>query len=250
VLYLHGADLLDAGRFEDALRTLRALVCANHYPYDTPPNPEPDPYADCQPLAADSRFVPEAWFLIGDLHFESDGAPEELALAAAAYSRVPRDAGLQLGSFALYKLAWTSYRLDRFVDAVEQFSALLKLFARVPAAGAAILRPEAIQYLAICLVEDDWDSDGEPDPTDGLTRLQDPELIDQQLPWLSEVCHRLGVAYLDMADEQQAVRVLEHCLERPDLAELPEAQSVRSHLTARELADLVGRLVETARGDR
>jgi tetratricopeptide (TPR) repeat protein len=247
VLYLLGADLRDAGRIEDALVTLRALVCANRYPYGAPPSEATaESYADCRPRAADSLFVPEAWFLIGDIHFESDGAPDELELAEEAYSRVPHDAGKQLGGFALYKRAWTCYRLDRYADAVGHFSTLLELFERDPKAGAAILWPEAVQYLAICLVEDDWDLDGEPDEVDGLSRLQDPELIDQQATWTSEVCHRLGTAYLDLAREQQAIRVLEHCLSRPDLAALPEAQTVRSHLTARELADLVGRLVDAA----
>ena len=67
---------------------------------------------------------------------------------------------------ALYKLAWSYYRDNRFPEAVREFDNLVKYADARTAAGQKVgsdLRPEAIQYLGVSFAEPDWDGDTLPD---------------------------------------------------------------------------------------
>src|SRR5258708_23132557 len=89
--YLLGFCLGEMGEDQQAKQALLALVCANKYkPLDTPP-PAPknggseDVYDGCVPVRKDSKFLPESWTRISELHFYS---PSELTFAIAAFKKV------------------------------------------------------------------------------------------------------------------------------------------------------------------
>ena len=77
---------------------------------------------------------------------------------------------------ALYKLAWSYYRDNRFPEAVREFDNLVKYADARTEAGQKVgsdLRPEAVQYLGVSFAEPDWDGDTLPDPINGLQRAME-----------------------------------------------------------------------------
>ena len=157
--YLLGFCLGEMGQEAEGKQALLALTCANQYrPLDPPPPPAPaggstrgpltDVYKDCEPVRKDSKFLPEAWTRIGEMHFDNG----ELAQAISAYGRVLWFKDSSYYDKALYKLAWSYYRDNRFPEAVREFDNLVKYADQRTAAGQKVgsdLRPEAIQYLGV-----------------------------------------------------------------------------------------------------
>lgn len=104
-----------------------------------------------------SPLVDEAWFRAGELAFD-DG---DLPAALAAYGRVgPRAPFARLAAF---KQAWSHWRAGDMTRAAAGFQAVLD------DPGATLFAPEARQYLALALVEDDQDGDGAAEPPAGPT---------------------------------------------------------------------------------
>ncbi|MCS6799621.1 MAG: tetratricopeptide repeat protein [Myxococcota bacterium] len=259
VYYLIGYCLNEMGREREARVAWLNLVCANRYRYDaealareaenqalstesedagvrhpalTLDAPRPgasaatirvgdDPYADCQPVRPDAQFVSEAWFRIGEHHFEDYGDPNGVALAIAAYSRILANPDDDNYGLALYKVAWAYYRANRFPEAIQRFSQVVdwsdaQQGGRVQA--GAQLRPEALLYLAISFAYDDWNDNQVPDPEEGgprgIQRLQDPNLMPQDRPWTPEVYFQLGNVYFDENKLPEAIEVWRLALQR------------------------------------
>ncbi len=105
-----------------------------------------------------SRHLAEVWFRIGEIHFDA----ADLTGAALAYERAQAQPDRSMAVLALYKLGWTHYRADRYASAVDAFDRLLA--GALPAAEVDLVRSEAVQYVALSLIEPDWDGDGAPDP--------------------------------------------------------------------------------------
>lgn len=140
----------DAGDDARHLASLLAIVC---------PGSEHE-LARCTPRAAPLRQIAEAWLRLGEVYFNAPDLPR----AAVALERAADLAEDDLLIIALYKLAWTHYRRGDCGAAIAQFDRLLD--ARPDPA----LRAEAVQYLAICMAEPDWDADGQDDPERLLSR--------------------------------------------------------------------------------
>ena len=120
-------------------------------------------YKECTPVRKESKFIPEAWTRIGEFHFDN---PNELQFAIAAFRKVLTFKDSPYYDRALYKLAWSYYRDNRFPEAVREFDNLVKYADARTAAGQKVgsdLRPEAIQYLGVSFAEPDWDGDTLPD---------------------------------------------------------------------------------------
>ncbi len=180
-----------------------------------------DPYAQCQPVVEGAEFVSETWFRIGEYHFDDYGDVHSLELSIAAYRKIlenPEDRNYNL---ALYKVAWAYYRASRYPEAINTFGMLVQWsddeHERTGEAGSQ-LRPEAIQYLGIAFAYDDWNENGLPDTIDGMpdgiTRVQDPQLLPQDRAWTAEVYFQLGQVYFDEAKYPEAVAVWELLLSR------------------------------------
>lgn len=204
--------LADSGQREAAMAHWRELAC---------PSVDAASYAACPPRGADAR-AREAWFRLGEQHFEGED-PTELTLAIDAYRRVLADPEDRNYGLALYKTAWAFYRDGRYPAAIQHFARLVDWAdaepARSPRPGAE-LRPEALQYLGLAFAWDDWDGDGEPDGEQrgsaftGLARVRDARLLPQDRAWTARVWSRVGEVYFDEGRFAQAAEVLHATLNR------------------------------------
>lgn len=162
---------------------------------------------------ATSPLAAEGWFRAGELAFD-DG---DLPAAVDAYQRVPR--ANRLGAIAAFKLAWSHWRSGAMDAAEAGFQAVLD---RGDPDGAA-LAPEARQYVALALIEDDRDGDGaaEPAPAGGPS---------------ATVARVLGYVG-DGADAGRRAVAALAADALVDDARYPEADAIYASLLARGLAD-------------
>ena len=103
------------------------------------------------------------------MHFDA----AELPQAISAYSQVLEFKDSSYYDKALYKLAWSYYRDNHFVEAIKEFDRLVKWADDKKSSGdkfGSDLRPEAIQYLGVSFSEPDWNGDTVPDGETGLQR--------------------------------------------------------------------------------
>jgi cellulose synthase operon protein C len=238
--YLLGFCLGEMGEDGQAKQALLALVCSNQYkPLDTPaPPPAPgkvaptgskgsddEVYKGCVPVRKDSKFIPEAWTRVGEFHFDN---PAELKQAIAAFRKVIAFGDSPYYDRALYKLAWSYYRDNRFPDAVREFDNLVRYADKRTAAGQKVgsdLRPEAVQYLGVSFAEPDWDGDSLPDPITGLQRALDFYKGRENEPHVREVFQRLGDIYFDQTKYQDAIAVYKTLLTKwPYYSDAPKVQ--------------------------
>lgn len=221
--YLLGWCLGEMNKEGESLQAMRALVCNNKYkPLDPPPAPQPtkggvkltkfdDPYLQCTPVKADSRFLPEAWTRIGEYHFDNS----ELELAIAAYSRVLEFTDSPYYDKALYKLAWSYYRADNYPAAIKRFDELVVFSDKKKAESGAEgsdLRAEAVQYLGISFAEKDWNGDSIDDEETGLQRIEKFYRGREQEPHVREIYAKLGDIYFDETEYFRAIEVYKRTL--------------------------------------
>ena len=168
----------------------------------------------------ESRFAPETWTRIGEHYFDHN----DLERAIEAYTKVLSFGQTNYYDKALYKLAWTHYRADRFVDAIAQFRALIEYSdeqARKTGRAGSDLRSEAIQYLAISLQEDDWDGDQVPDQGAGITRVL--TYVKGDKPYDVEILRAVADIMFDNAKYQDTIETTRYLLEKfPTHPENPE----------------------------
>ncbi len=120
---------------------------------------EPRAQQDLQRIIADhpqSQHVREAWVRIGEYLFDTQDLPG----AARAYQHALVAQGDRYTPQILYKLGWTHYRQDQYPQAIGRFKEVLSL---PDSPDAQDLKEEAIGYIAVSLIELDWDVDGAPD---------------------------------------------------------------------------------------
>ena len=246
--YLLGFCLSEMGETQPGNQAFLSLVCSNrHKPPlgdEKPAPPEPEPvetkgkgkgkkkplvtatistkpaflttaYNDCTPLRGQSKFTPESWIRIGEYHFDEN----QLGSAIAAYRRV-LDLGPKDNAYydeALYKLAWTYYRADRFPEAIKHFDMLMayadKEQERTGKLGSD-MRPESLQYLGVSFAEEDWDGDTAPDAETGLSRIDKFYAGRDAEKHVFEVYRRLADIYFDTTRYDDAIKVYKVTLKR------------------------------------
>ncbi len=239
--YLLGYCLKETGREEEARLAWLNLVCPNRYVYDPaafstekagqalgPDNPSAslvtgapaaptgsfvNPFEDCNPVVKNSRFFFESWWLIGNYHFDYDTSQWGVETAIAAYQKLTVDKQHKFYDKGLYKLAWSYYKADRYPEAVRTFSEVVDFSDRQGIRNSS-MRPEAIQYLAVCFFTEDWDMDMMPDKETGIQRLQNPDYLPQDATWVREVYDRLGDIYSDNEKHDEAIAIWSLFLEK------------------------------------
>ncbi|HEY2746721.1 MAG TPA: tetratricopeptide repeat protein [Polyangia bacterium] len=219
--YLLGWCLGEMNKDGESLQAMRALVCNNKYkPLDPPPPPSPskgklgkveNPYNECTPVKADSRFLPEAWTRIGEFHFDNS----ELELAIAAYTRVLDFKDSPYYDKALYKLAWSYYRADDYPQAIKRFDELVVFSDKKKAESGgegSDLRTESVQYLGISFAEKDWNGDSIDDSETGLERIEKFYRGRENEPHVREIFAKLGDIYFDETEYFHAIEVYKRAL--------------------------------------
>lgn len=206
-----------------------------------------DPYAGCVALAQEvkpdeePRYVAEVWWQLGNYHFDQidpSGGPYELNRAAATFERSMQYRKPPLYGVAMYKLAWTLFKQQRYKNAVDWFVNLL-FYAdeqeEKTGDPGADFRSEAFTYIAGSLTYVDFDGppaidpyiarsdilDVESDPLVAeekmgiaLTRVQDPALIPQDKKWTVEVYKALAREFAEINQQRNAIRTLELTLNK------------------------------------
>lgn len=84
----------------------------------------------------DSPFVAEAHMRVAENYFDQG----QLAEALAAYERIVKDSDSLFYEIALYKLAWTHYRLAHYDDAIKYFVRLIGFSDQKLASDEALAR--------------------------------------------------------------------------------------------------------------
>ncbi len=175
-------------------------------------------YLDLVESNPDSRFLAEVWTRIGEIYFDGSDA-ESLEKAIAAYNNVRTFPDSPYYDKALYKVAWTYYRLDRFDDAVKSFVELIDYADEQEEATGVTgseLRTEAIQYVAVSLADEGWG---------GLDRAQQVMTPLARKDYAGEIWKRYGEVLFDQTRYRQAIDVLGTSISKfPDAGYNPEAQ--------------------------
>lgn len=203
-------------------------------------NPYPP---DCKPLLTPTsngqtpQYLGNAWWEIGEFHFNQiDPAegPYSFNLAATAYQNAIRHGNPTLRTLAIYKLAWTNFKQQRYEAAVAQFVDLLRQPAESPAQTkdkAVDLAKEACTYIAGSLTyvdfrgpspedpyivrEDVLDTEKNPRIAEqkmhvALDRVRDPKIIPQNERWTSDI-------YMALIDEFRELMQWRNMIETSEL---------------------------------
>lgn len=159
----------------------------------------------------DSRFAAEVWTRIGEHWFDRN----DLTRALEAYTHVLEWPESPYYDKALYKLAWTHYRLadaerapDEYQAAVDTFVRLLDLGERTRAMGAergGELRKESVLYIAISYADEKWG---------GLARLRTYLARLGGRPYERELLTALADVYFDQTRFAEALATLRLVQER------------------------------------
>src|SRR5687767_7392344 len=175
-------------------------------------------YQDLVKVHPDSRFLAEVWTRIGEIYFDGNDTAS-LEKAIDAYKRVEQFPDSPYYDKALYKIAWTYYRLDRYDEAVKAFIGLVD-YADAQKEKTGIsgseLRTEAIQYIAISLADEQWG---------GLDRAKTVLGPIEGKDYTGELWKRYGEILYDQTRYDQAIQVLAYSIEKyPTARHNPEAQ--------------------------
>jgi len=214
------------------------------------------------------RYIAEIWWRIGDHHFDEIdvwGGPYNLNRAESAYHRAMRIKKPPVFDVAMYKLAWTYFKQQRYRTAVGQFVELLHLTdAREKSTGnaGADFRNEAYAYIAGSVTYIDFDGPGPDDPyiarndvfdlySDpaqieqemhvALDRIKDPNLIPQDKKWTVEIYKALAYEFKEYGQLHNLIELDELILAKwPLHRDAPFVQN--------QIADVYEQLAGQARG--
>jgi hypothetical protein len=205
-----------------------------------------DPYTGCEAIpqtvapGEEPKYVAEAWWQLGNYHFDQldDGGPYSSSRALSAYEQSLHFKKPPLYGVALYKRAWAFFKQQRYHTAVDGFVQLLREADREEAQTGdpgADFRNEAYTYVAGSLTYLDFEGPGPRDPSIqrsdvldmeldplkaeekmaiAIRRVQDPKLIPQDQKWTVEIYKALGQEFVDVAQQHNAITVMELALVR------------------------------------
>jgi len=171
-----------------------------------------DLFAELVVERPESEFVPEAWLRIGEYHFDRSDDPKEIELARYAYRQSMKYEQSQYFDKALYKLAWSNYRLDDFDSAIRNFEQLVEWRDDTGDTSGSVLRREAIKYMAISLAEEDWDLDRNVD--EGFVMPRVKKYLGEDQPYERKVLEQLVGYLFDHTRHDRAAKVVRYTLDQ------------------------------------
>lgn len=261
------------GRHPEPIGLMRSRQGSNMDPEDTVyVNPYPD---NCEPLqkspvlseGTEPRYLAEVWWLIGDYHFnELDDAagPYTFNRAESAYKRAIQFKNPPVYGVAMYKLAWTFFKQQRYETSVRQFVELLKYAdeqEKKTGDTGADFRTEAYTYVAGALTYLDFTGPAADEPfvprSDvldlekdvrvaeqkmriAIERVQNPSLIPQDRKWTVEIYKALAAEFKELNQFRNLIEISEMVLKRwPMDRDAPVLQA--------QIADIYDMLASRAR---
>lgn len=171
-----------------------------------------------------SPYAAQAWMYLGEYLFEN----AKLDSAIVAYRSVMKHPESEWFDDALYKLAWTQYRLSNPEKAISSFLALVDL-GKEEKAGKALLETESLDYIAISFSETDLTGDkGLKRAVAFCKKLGDPEKGTQ-------ILHRLAGVYEEQGRYETAKKSYQKLLNMyPRYQKNPEVESNLIAVTTRD----------------
>jgi len=215
-------------------------------------------FEDCQAIpqktlpGAEPRYVAEGWWLVADYHFndlDAAGGPFNLNRAEAGYQRALKYKKPPVYGVAMYKLAWTYFKQQRYETSVHAFIDLLRYTdeqEKLTGDPGADFRQEAFTYIAGSLTYDDFKGPGADEPDiprtdifdtesgagleakmrEAIRRVQDPRLVPQDERWTVDIYKALAKEFIDLKQYRNTIEVSELILQKwPFNRDAPEVQS-------------------------
>jgi tetratricopeptide (TPR) repeat protein len=225
-LYRMGVLLYEQENFDASRQAFLALACNNRYAV-----PQPDgsnivstrsfragDYEKCTPLSDKSQFVAESWLRVGELHYDID----EYDPALEAFSKALGDPGSTFYAQALLRIAFTRYLRRDFPNSIASFDEYIRYADSLKGTEQydddSAYRNEAIEWMAKCYNDDDWDLNGRRDRPFGLARLERDYAARKDEPHVAEIY----AAYADLLAKETefkgAIEIYELALGRWPLA--------------------------------
>jgi tetratricopeptide (TPR) repeat protein len=168
----------DIARFDSAFTHMNFV--ATHYP--------------------DHPYAAQAWMFCGEYYFDRG----DLKNALPAFYAVMKYPESEWFDEALYKVAWTQYRLSNPEKAISSFLALVDLGGAK--FGRSLLEKESMDYIAISFSETDASGQKGLDRAAAFARkLNDAERGCQ-------ILHRLGQVFRDQGRYDMATKTFSHIL--------------------------------------
>ncbi|MEO5728665.1 MAG: hypothetical protein ABI134_29095 [Byssovorax sp.] len=219
-----------------------------------------NPFNDeCVPIpqktaqGAEPRYLAEVWWQIGDYYFnevDPAGGPFNYNRAEAGYAQSTKYKKPPVHGVAMYKLAWTYFKQQRYETSVRQFISLLRYTdeqEKLTGDPGTDFRAEAFTYIAGSLTYLDFTGPGAEDPyiprndvldveTDshiaeqkmriGIDRVQDNKLIPQGEKWTVDVYKALAQEYRELNQLRNEIEISELILKKwPMYRDAPVIQS-------------------------
>ncbi len=172
-------------------------------------------------LYPESKFVPEAYFRIGEYYFDQ----YEFDKAVKYYALVP-DTNPDFYDKALYKMGWAFYNQGdigvssiEYQKAIDAFTNLIETSEK-----KSVLTQEAMEFAAISLTEWSSDPNDETAIAKAIGHYGEEFRGESERDYSPEVLHGLGDVYLYKQDKlKAAATAYETVLEYyPDYAKAPE----------------------------
>ncbi len=187
------------------------------------------------------RYVNEVWWLIGDYHFneiDPSGGPYNYNRAESAYRHSLKFKRRPVYGVAMYKLAWTYFKQQRYEQSIHQFTDLLRYTddeEKKTGDPGTDFRSEAYTYIAGSLTYLDFKGPGASDPyvprndildTEqdprqaevkmriAIDRVQDDSLIPQKEKWSVEIYKALMQEFKELNQYRNLVEVAELILKK------------------------------------
>lgn len=202
---------------------------------------------DCNPIpqktaqGAEPRYLAEVWWQIGDYYFnelDPAGGPFSYNRAEAGYTQSVKYKKPPVHGVAMYKLAWTYFKQQRYETSVQQFIRLLRYTdeqEKLTGDPGTDFRAEAYTYIAGSLTYLDFTGPGAEEPfiprndvldveTDprvaeqkmriGIERVQNEKLIPQGEKWTVDVYKALAQEYRELNQLRNEIEVSELILKK------------------------------------
>lgn len=164
----------------------------------------------------ESRYIPDAYLLIGEYYFEKNEAMKALM----AYQRAASYRDYEKYAFASYKLAWCWYNVGEYGKAIDTMKTVVdystKMAQSAPGSKSNIqLQDEALKDL-VRFFADAGDLD---EAYEYFNKLGKPELVRDMLK-------RLASTYFEQGKFEQAIQTYRRLItEKPDAPQAPEYQN-------------------------